>query len=247
MNTKKLLNSQSTEDLLAALESNEEAKEVIQDNYDDDVLTFFSYYNIIPGEEIVTKALLYKLYKSWSKELIEKSMFYHYCELYLPKSNKTNKPAVLLNINALNIAKRTFDNLTERKREVTKSKKLKKHFELFLEQNEIKKGNYWLEGFTLYHLYDKWNYEIGRTNRLVEQRFLKLLKIYFNYKRKQPSKLNIYGVDRSILNHITEESLSRIREGHYAKEKEKRNKKKQRKISRLKARIKSQNKIRGNS
>lgn len=74
----KVLPSQLTdEEILALLESEDEVDVVVAQvfDYNDDIVPFLSFYNITPGDTPVSKKLVYKLYKTYSKQPLDKVTF----------------------------------------------------------------------------------------------------------------------------------------------------------------------------
>ena len=88
----------------------------------------------------------------------------------------------------------------------------KVHFENFLKRFDIKEGDYYIESFLLYWLYDRWTYDCKKNNPLGYMQFVHFLKLYFPRERITNSKVAWYGVDKSITNHISEEDANDIRQ-----------------------------------
>lgn len=180
----KLPHELDTEELLDLIESEEnfveEAKEEITED-DDGVLAFLSFYNIKHGEEKIPCTLLYEVYKRWAKNKINKDTFFKTISLYLIRGKTGVHNYYMVNMNAMTLGKKAL-TLLRKKPNRTKSKTAKIHFDSFLDNYKIKKGDKLINFNKLYKLYDKWHYEKKPKSRLGKIQFKKFLRLYFDYK-----------------------------------------------------------------
>lgn len=221
---KKVPGTYTEEELLQALEeaSVEELEAPILYN---NVLAFLSFYGIKPGKQKVKRDSIYRLYKQWTKDAKSPMLFAteinNHLDYHHNQSN-TKRSYYLININSIKIRNQIELLKLANKRDKTKNLRYIKHFDKFITENNITVGTYYIESFVLHSLYDRWNYnKTKKANPLGFKSFIRFLKLHFKIKRLSPGSSNMYyfGVDRSILNHFTEEQLVRIKEGYYAKKK----------------------------
>lgn len=224
MELKKLHNSFSEEELLELLESEKEKPEEKLE-YKNDVLYFLSVYNIKEGDNRVPNRTIYELYKAWSNDPLNQRTFYRELAGLLPRHPNSKATYYLINESAINLTAKAYKLLQEDKIDVTKSPRYRQNFELFLKETNLKPGNYKLESFILYKIYDNWHYsKKSKAKYLGKYNFIHMLKLYFKKSRIGSTKLAWFSVDKSILNHIDEQQLERIRTAYH--EKQKKNKKK---------------------
>lgn len=236
MALKKLPNKFTDAELLKALETEDE-RDIILDGHND-VLPFLSHYNIEPGENKVSKRIIYQLYKAWSEEPLSRVGFGGEIHKYIPNEHSAY---MLLNFKAIEVGYKTFELIQESKYDKRKNPNHRAHFEKFLNTFNIKKGNMWIEGFVLFYLYDKWTFETKKQHYIGKKNFSAFLELYLPKKRVGSSKMKWFTVDQSILKHLP--NIDSIRKGYYEKTKEKRkakNKKKQEQISRFRSKFKYQ-------
>lgn len=210
----------TTEELLKGIEQSEpklsETEElIIYPNLNNDVSTFLSVYDIQPGKDTVPHRTLYELYKVWSKNPISKDKFELEIGKYLLSHLKGPKRYYLINQKALRLTKAAWEFILKRSIDKTKSPPWKRHFDSFIEKYSIKPGNYFLESYVLYDLYDQYVYEIGKKQPLGEHQFINFCRIYFPKSRLTESRISWFGVDKSIKKHITKERLQRLRKSRY--------------------------------
>lgn len=222
MSNKVLPNTVTTEDLLKALETKEE---IIKINEDNDILGFFNFYNIKNGNTKVQFKALFKLYNLWSKQPLGKETFYSMLRMYFRTGRMGDYKVAYISVNSLAIGEKTLELLKEKKEDPTKSPARRRHFNNFLEKYHISPGKDLIELEVLLFLYDKWTYEIKRKTKMAYATIIKMFKIDFEIKQPKQNKYWV-KIDRLALINVTEESLSRIREGYYAKEKRKKKKQK---------------------
>lgn len=249
MDQRKLPHQLSEEELIDAIEAKEEPiheqySETLEEiiNYptmSDDTVGFLSTYNIQPGNDVVLCRMLYDLYKLWSKEPVSKGEFQHEVGKYLLTQQKNDKVYYLLNKNSFRLTEAAFELINQKTIDKSKSLPWRKHFESFLAKYEIKSGNYYIESFALYDLYDEYVYETGKKAPLSQEQFFNMCKVYFLGKRITQNRVTWFGVDESITTVLTQQRLESLRRNRVLQHGKKENKKKQRKVSSPKTTSKS--------
>ena len=226
MSRKKILSEYSEDQLLNSL--NQETEETPSLEYSNDIIKFFTFYNIEPGPHQITKKGLISLYRKWSEDPVNRFQFLVEVNKYLIEFSRGNRSYYKINQKALHLSAKAFKHINANKVDKRKSKTYRKHFESYLEHYNIQKGSYHMESEILYHLYDRWNYEHHRSNRLGEQQFMNYLGLYFeSYKEREKDK-TYYMVDKNNIKHLTTETISNIRVAE--RKKRERKKEKQQKI-----------------
>lgn len=216
----KILPSQLTDDeLLAILESEEITinNDVVNIfDYDDDIVPFLSNYKITPGFTQVSKKLLYKLYKAYSKQPLDNLNFNVKIGGYLSH----DRDHYLINIDQFAISSHIYE--TQKTKDKTKSISFQKHFDWFTTESKVKQGKVWLEGFILFFIYKDFcrqrrvNPKLGYTN------FHKFLKLHYEYKRIKGNRSLWFKVDRETATIFNEEECDKIRAARSKSPKEKR-------------------------
>lgn len=210
MQSRKLPNELSTEDLLLVVDNNPtESNNILPDN----ILGFLSFYNITPGTNSVRVSLLYQLHCAWSKNPTSLINFGKQISNYLPADeSKTRSRSYFINLEALNLSKRAYELLSKREIKKTKSPNYQKHFDNFLKAHNFAKGENWTESYLLYYLYDKWAYKIKKSRSLSKNQFYKFCKINFECKR---TKLTTwFAINTLITEYLSEEHIMQIRESN---------------------------------
>ncbi len=202
--TKKPITQVSSEDLLKILENNDSKIENIP-HQKNDIMDFISQFNLKQGEEIVTLRLLYRFYCAWSKNRLKPKSFSHNIALYFYIKNGY----ILLDINHLQLLKSTARKLRKTKPK-TKSRLFKKHFESYLNKYSINKGSFFVKDSVLYNLYDKWTYGFKKRNPLKISQLNQFFKI-FKFESKSINNNKWFGLDKSIIKHLTEENINEMR------------------------------------
>lgn len=212
---KKTPTSHTDEELLQTLEH---PSNTVQDNEMinymalGEVAAFLSRFKIEQGKDAVSKRLLLELYRSWTKEPMTKLQFELEIAKYLMIHQKGSQTFYLINQKAMTLSQEAYKFLEKKTRDKTKSPNWRLHFENFLSKYDLKPGNYFLESFVLYNLYDKYVYEIGKKMPLGENQFYNFCNLYFTNKRLTDNRVSWFGVDESIKNAISEESINTLRE-----------------------------------
>lgn len=194
-------NNISTEELLRQLkESNTSVNNIAPLS---DQLKFIQVFNLKPGNESVTPKALHSLYLRWSQTPVTRKSFFLEINNFFEKRTSSGKTYYLLNIGPIQVAHLTAANKIVQDK--TKMPSYKRHFETFLKKFNLTKGTFQLKTSVAYDLYDKWQYDNGNDyrNPLSAYVFDEFMKLYFNHKLDYPT---LYiGVDRSILNILTDE------------------------------------------
>ena len=205
---KKLPNKITTEDLLAALENPEttDTKEVLEIfDFINDVPLFLDKYKIEAGENPVSKRSLYRLYLQFSESKVNSLAFGQAITQFVNFNNTnyfinlTRKEVTAL-LHAKNIKPSRYNIASIGTRE---------HFQQFLEENEIRAGDKWVEGYILYYIYKKWCRQKRKIIRFKHNPFMTMLKLHLPNKRTMH-----YGcwirVDQAIMEKLSYEDIGNI-------------------------------------
>lgn len=193
---KKLPSEITTEELLSILEQEDEVVETSTVSiYGTDVLEFFSFYNIRKGTDSVSKPFLYRLYKLWSNAPVRVTLFRNEAARYLDGNLRNH----YVNQDVFQLSKRAQEILDKGKRDRTKKKPYKAHFESFLKEYDIKSAddNY-VTTSTLFFFYDEWTYKNKKKHGLSWHSFNNFCKLYFKQKRLTDDTTRWYGINDSI-------------------------------------------------
>jgi hypothetical protein len=222
MPTVKLTNKLSDEEITSLIENiGNVDKEVINIAEKDstDIIEFISFFQFEDGDYLVTDALIYKLYYSWSQLKLNKTDFFTTFHQYFTRVTR-NKFSI--NKDKLNVSESLFKFLT-----VIPSKKkvpptYLHHGNLYLRKYDIKPGENKINSEVLYYLYDLWTYKTKYKNPLNRSYFYRVLRLN-NFKRQGifPPKIYFF-LDNGIFNHITMEEINKIetnRRMYYEKKK----------------------------
>lgn len=207
---KKLPNSVSTEDLLKALETTTEASKPIDEIFDfhNDVPLFLSKYDIQSGPNQVSKISLYSLYVRYSNAPIPKRDFLLSVGAFVAGYSLTSF--------ALNKTKIEIRSLIQKEGPVNNKYSMtgvatRKHFELFLSENNIRSGKKWVESFVLVYIYQRWCRNNRKLIRFKPNNFVKVAKLFLEH-RKTTYINNWFKVDESLLLTLTEEDKGKIQD-----------------------------------
>lgn len=210
MERKRLPNEHSLDELLEIASDEEVIKkedEVIVRN-NNDVLSFVLAFNLQPGNEIVPTRLLYKLYRGWSKSPIAKELFYNLLgEIFIPLRGR-----VKINESSINISIKLYDKYRIKKDFRYSNASHRKHVLQFLSEREITSGDIWLPAYVIYHMYDKWCYDNNKATRFSEIAFKNVLITHLKTNKNIEKDGIYFKVDKSIFNHLTEETINNLKE-----------------------------------
>lgn len=224
------------DDLLESLNQKENTEDSPSVELKNDVLSFIITFNLKAGNEAVSKRLICDLYYKWSKNPVERTQFFYEITKYIPTRQIGPKSLYSIDTKAWKITEDIQRLVLANKRDKTKSRTYKKHFDNFLKKYSLAPGSYYIESYILYYLYDKWVYGIKRQNPLGENQFFNFCKLYFKYKRNSESRVMWFGVDeKALLKVISLDQINRIRSARkrrYGKKQEKPLEKSKGKVSR---------------
>lgn len=239
MGLKRLPNNASLDELLNTIEESEE-KDVI--GVSDDVFSFLSHFNILPGENLVLKSVVYDLYRTWSKEPLDRTRFSLRLGKHFIRQTTNGRLYFKINVDSLSIQKETLLVLEKTKTNRIKYPTWQKHFNDFLNHYKISKGKTWVQSFVLMHFYDKWCYKNKRKIKFSEITFFNFCKLYFKYKRNAESRMMWFGINEQFVkDNLSAQKLLHLQQGRelqYGKRKKSKNK-----IPSVKTRVKSKNKV----
>lgn len=215
MGLRQLPNNLTLEELLNTIEKSED-KNVV--GVSDDVFSFISHFNVLPGNNKVLISTLYKLYKNWSSEPITKHTFVYRMSRHFITQRYSNKHYYLLNLDSLKVEYKILELLTNKKINKKNSPVVRKHFEEYLTFYNITKGNKWIEGYILAHLYDKWCYNKNIKRKLTDINFINFCKLYFEHKKNGDNKMIWFGVNKEFVsNHLPSNTLINLQQARKRK------------------------------
>lgn len=212
--TKRLLpNNLSLEELLNTAESEDPTATPLVE-YDTDIVSFLMAFDIRQGSNAVSVKLFYNLYKKWSKNPVTKPKFDLEMANFLIRHQKGPNKFYLVDKDAFKISETIQKFILDGTIDKTKSKTYKKHFDNFLAKYQLKAGNYYIESFILYFLYDRWAYSINKKRTLSSVQFFNFCKLYFQFKRNSESRVMWFGIEKEGLLRMTNlETITEIRKG----------------------------------
>jgi hypothetical protein len=213
MEQKKLPSSLSTEALENALNGNLEPINASQEDFeiaaiDNEILSFFKAFKIESGENDINKYLIFDLYKKWSKHPVPRSTFSFQAAKYL----KTNGNKFKINLNQFTLAKYVQEEYNLKKKDITKSKFYRKHFEVFMKEYLISSGHHYIESHVLFFIYDKWCYKKFKDTKLGKKTFYKFCSIYLS--KKLVNGVFWYGINETFFIKVSLKTIDNIREGY---------------------------------
>lgn len=209
MSLKTLPSQLSYEELIAAMADAPEVENEVLD-YTDDVVPFLSNYNVTPGDNLVSKKLLYKLYKTYSNNPQDSVSFATRVGEFVSTKRAGPGEFYCLNQDNFRISQQIFKQDT--KIEKTKSLTYQKHFQWFLDGQGVKKGTKWVEGFILFFIYKDFCRSKRSNPQLGYENFHKFLKLHFQYRRLKENRSLWFKVDELTHNLLSEEEKNVIRE-----------------------------------
>lgn len=203
----RVLPSQLTdEQILAMLESEEVVEESAQIfDYSDDFVPFLAFYKITPGDTPVSKKLLYKLYKTYSKQPLDFLNFNVQAGTFLSKTQNHYK----INMDIFAISKHIYE--AEKTRDKTKNLGYQKHFQWFLTEREVTSGTTWIEGFILFFIYKDFCKQRRVNPKLGYVNFHKFLKLHFQFRRVKENRALFFRIDNKTATIFNGEELEKIR------------------------------------
>lgn len=235
MSLKRLPNSLDEEELLKLLEkadNKEPEKKIV---YKNDVLEFISCYKLVPGKNKVKKQILYNLYKKWSHDPIDRSLFNRELSKYFTHYTNSHGTYYQINANAIDLSVEAYKLVKNTEIDKTKSPHWKKSFEKFLSDSNLQPGKYYIEHYILYHAYDKWVYTNKHKTKLSRDQFHRFCMLYFERKRIGENRMSWFGINESFLDSFGQESIRNIRNGYEEKQEKERNKKRKKQTPRIRS------------
>lgn len=199
----------SYEELMEAMEDAPEVEgEVLE--HTEDVVPFLSSYNVTPGDHLVSKRLLYKLYRTYSKNPVPQQPFILQVGDFVATKFAGGRPFFCLNQDNFAISTAIFKN--EKRIEKTKSLTYQKHFQWFLTGRGVKKGSKWVEGFILFYIYRDFCKSHRINPKLGYENFHKFLKLHFKFRRLRENRSLWFQVDSTTHSILEESEKDVIRE-----------------------------------
>ena len=208
MELKKLPSKYSDTELLSLLDNKKDEVDNTVLEYKNDVLLFLTIFNITPGDNKVPLGVIKDLYKSWSKDPLRPQALSRELNKYLPNVNRY----YMINKQALNISQEAYNLLLQKTYKITKSPTYRRHFENFLSRFKIIQGDYYMEHYVLYKLYEQWTYETCY-KPLSYKKFFKLCCLYFKHKRKTSNRMEWFAINLGQLD-ISMAKLKALRDEH---------------------------------
>lgn len=202
MSSKNLPANYSIEDLLKSLESTEVQESTPDDLYENEYLKFISFYGLEAGDNKVRYEIINALFKMHHPNILSPGFNF---TKYLPRENDSYK----LNKSALQIGEILYKKMHSNPK--SKSKHYQKHFELYLTENNIKRGKDYVECAVLFYLYDEWRFKRNLKTKMGLKSFAQFPKFYFDTKMLT-ELTQWYGIDLSQIPDLTPEKLQHIRE-----------------------------------
>lgn len=210
---KKPITEISSEELLKTIEDNHDIKEQTSYSYKNDILDFISTFNLKNGSDEITNKLLHKIYSSWSKIKLNQSEFTHQIHLFFNSKKAGGKYFILLNLDYNALLKKSLFSIAKKSK--TKRKSYKVHFEKYLNKYSITNGSFFIKDSVLYNLYDKWTYSFKKSHPLGPIQFNGFCKLYFKFKYIEGGYW--FGVDKSIIQHLSEDNINQMRKSNNVK------------------------------
>lgn len=208
MSRNKLPHQLSEEELLEQLQNEEKDSTTEIIDSQDDILSYLAAFNITSGTVKITSSVLYKLYKEWSKNPVERLAFGYRLAEILPKEKERY---YLINQDSIFLNKELAKWRVIKKKNKVKSPKWHNHFKAFLNHYGLKKGPVYLEGDMIYWLYDKWEYNRGKKGHILNRvAFGSFCKLYLG-EEKRTAYSRMYGVSTEIYNHLSPETVLKFR------------------------------------
>lgn len=194
----------STEELLASLES---AEDVESTTWTNDVPHFLSHFRFEQGEFKVRVNLLFALYRLYSKAPLKQAQFTNTVSQFI----EYNHPYFKINVKPIKIAKVVHSKKLEISVNFLANLAIKKHFERFIKDKNIKVGKYWIESIMLYEVYRHYCIDKKIAIRLDPNRFARLTQLYFRSKRVGSSKGLMFLINlESVQDTLTKETIQQV-------------------------------------
>lgn len=219
----KLPGQLSIDELLNALEKEENHDSNATSLDDNIVLSFVQRFSLTSGEHKVRVNLLWKLFKMWAPwHGLTRGEFGKRLYQIIPSNNNYIK----LTKENQELADK-IDVLFHKKNQALKHTGVYKiRFEHFLKVHNLSPGDLYVEADILYYLHDKWCYnQRPSKSPLGENTFNGLCRLYINHKYLAgESNMVWFGVSENITQYLEKEEVKNWRIGRikYGKKSEKR-------------------------
>lgn len=165
----------------------------------DEILLFASEFNLKPGSNFIDTRLLYKLYKIWSKNPLNKIKFAIRMNLHFkPERTGTGKLGYNLDIEASKITQQVYDLIKDNTFDKSKNPHHQQHFERFLDEFQFQDGKTWVHKHWIRAIYTKWCKQRYKISPLGEANFHKFCQLFFEENQ-----------DHYMLNHNKSDYLSK--------------------------------------
>lgn len=209
--TKKLPHQISTEDLLKSLADNPELESQPTDldfEYRNDVPQFLSHFKIEAGEFPVKKHLIRRLYLQYTKHKVSPHSFGVSVTTFV----QFDVQNYFINIPQAEIYKLVTKKQYKPNRYSPSNPTTVKHYETFLKDVGLIKGNRWIKIHYLFYLYSRYCKQNRKSHRFKLKMFTRITKMYFDSKRTTHYWTHI-KVDESIMNLFNEQELEMLKNG----------------------------------
>jgi hypothetical protein len=211
MSDKKFAHEYNVEDLLKAIEG--KTIDPVE-KYDDPIYNFIQAFKIDKGKYLVHTSVLYKLFKLWHPDTAfnQRSFTINFSAYIEPFTTVPHKYKVNIDYKTL------MGEIVDLKNpyQKTKSLKFQKHFQKFIEGNNITPGRNYIETALFFYIYNKWAKEHKYSVMFSEKTFADMCDLMFTKKHIGYHK-NAYGLSVDILNLITTEEIQRWKQGRKKK------------------------------
>lgn len=191
MASNKLPSNLTEEDLINLLNNdNSSQKSDKNQNNLPTVLQFLAVFEIKPGKNPIKSTGLYKLFKKWAGHTeYTQNQFTLEVGQYI---EHTRKGFFLIDQDTFKISQRILHQINQKKpkRNLTVNK-LKEHLDKFIIDNNLKRGNNWIDLEEFHKFYWTWAYKTKKAKRIYFNDFCKVIKLYFEVKKDQNNKLVI--------------------------------------------------------
>jgi hypothetical protein len=195
------------EEILALLDAEdvpEQSKQIFEFG-DNDVVAFLTNYNIIPGDALVSKKLLYKLYSIYSKEPLSSTEF----NIQVGRFLTPHRGNYAINLDNFAISNHIYKE--EKTRDKTKSLTYQKHFQWFLTERNVQSGLVWIEGFILFFIYKDFCKSRRINPKLGYVNFHKFLKLHLSYRRIKGNRALFFRVNKETATIFSKGDCDKIR------------------------------------
>lgn len=212
--SKKLPFQHETEDLLKLLEDAHDSGELSELSYRNDIPEFLSKFKIEAGEYYVPTTVLYKLYKTFSKDPVSRMLFSTEISVFV---GDLVKHRVRINIPVIKIM--TILNNTGKIKNRLANEGLKRHFDAFIKHCNLTRGEKWIEGLVLHELYRNYCIDHKVQKRMHYSLFITFASLYFPVKRVGESQAKWFKINGKAVENINPEQIERARNARKVKSK----------------------------